>query len=155
MSKKTTAYVWENISLSLPFGNWQICTSMIMKKSGHCSVSSNQTGECTLHSNISGSLNNFLSDYALDAVWKYLTYFHFLTSFDMTVFMFLFWWRSKILSANNPSILRIVQDGERTTGALLLKLECVNCVTISGEEGNFKQNLTHSGGASYSHFKPT
>ena len=134
-----------------PLGNFQICTSIVMKKAGHSSIPSNQTGECTAI--FLASLKFFLSDYALDAVWKDLTHFHFLTSFGMT--MFLFWWRCEILSANNPSILRIVQDGERTTGALLLKLEWVNCVTISGEEGNFKQNLTHSGGASFSHFKPT
>ena len=57
------SYVWENISLSLPFGNWQICTSMVMKKAGHCSVHSNQTGEYTAI--FLASLINFLSDYVL------------------------------------------------------------------------------------------
>ena len=68
-----------------PFGDFQICTSMVMKKAGH----SNQTGECT--EIFLASLNNFQSDYALDAVWKDLTHFHSLTSFDMTVFLFLLW----------------------------------------------------------------
>jgi len=36
---------------------------MVMKKAGHCSVPSNQTGECTAIFLV--SLNNFLSDYAL------------------------------------------------------------------------------------------
>ena len=49
-----------------PLGNLQICTSIVMKKAGHSSIPSNQTGECTAI--FLASLNNFLSDYALDAV---------------------------------------------------------------------------------------
>ena len=61
---------------------------MVIKKVGHCSVPSNQTGECTAI--FLASFNDFLLDYALDAVGKDLTHFDFLTSFDMTVFLFLF-----------------------------------------------------------------
>ena len=42
-----------------------MCTSMVMKKAGYCSVLSNPTGEYVAI--FLASLNNFLSDYALDA----------------------------------------------------------------------------------------
>ena len=49
--------------LIFAFENSQICTSMVMKKAGYCSVPSNPTGECTTI--FLPSLNDFLLDYAL------------------------------------------------------------------------------------------
>ena len=46
-----------------PLGNFQICTSIVMKKAGHGSVPSNPTEKCK--ATFLASLNDFLSDHAL------------------------------------------------------------------------------------------
>ena len=92
-----------------PFETCRICTSMIMKKAGHCAVPSNPTWKCK--SIFQASLNDFTSDHEV----KLLLQFHidlwvilvnkysvetmktfFISTLSKTVKYVLQWWMKKV-----------------------------------------------------------